>query len=515
MTMRAQRSWLAIVVALGLAVTAGMSLIFSAAAQDLPLLPPGQPVTGEVTDRDGDLWLVRGCAGDPITITMESDVFTPYLELTDAEDELLADGIGEDGLAVLTSDPLSATTVYTLAAAGDRRSARGAYTLTLTSARVDALTDVDGVVAYGVPVTGEVRSRLGELWGLAGCPGDEVTVTVTSTVFSPYLEIVDLVSGDSLVAGEAEADESAQIAAFAVPAGDAYGIVVAGARIVDRGPYTLSVTTVLTGAVAPASTTPLVTQTARASAPTRTPVPTPSEDTCTVNVEGLNLRSGPDTAYDPPIGSLPLGAELRMLARNPAATWVQVEVAATGEKGWVSASSQFVTCTRYPRELAVGVIPPTPTPLPTPTPTPTFTPTPTPTSRPTQVTVPTPPAFVLLPGGGPSGDGWNTEIVSGRGMVTAVDGVAIFRDRMYVRLEIYSTPNNRDVRSVRFTVVPDGDFDPVNEQTESNAGYCSFGGGEPECNVLRLDSGARWPSSGLSIDNGELHGQHGGGTRKW
>ncbi len=111
---------------------------------------------------------------------------------------------------------------------------------------------------------------------------------------------------------------------------------------------------------------------------------TPTADlTCRarVNVNGLNLRTGPGTNY-PSIGNLALSAELPVVGTNLERSWLQV--IAAGSVGWVSAA--FVTQLGVCNTVGVVPIPPSPTVLagtqiiipPTFTPLPTlFFPTPT------------------------------------------------------------------------------------------------------------------------------------------
>ncbi|MDW8300644.1 MAG: CARDB domain-containing protein, partial [Anaerolineae bacterium] len=93
-----------------------------------------------------------------------------------------------------------------------------------------------------------------------------------------------------------------------------------------------------------------------------------------VNVNGLNLRTGPGTNY-PSIGNLALGAELPVIGTNFERSWFQV--VAAERIGWVSGS--FVTLLGVCNTVSVVQIPPSPTVLPG-TPIvilPTFTPLPT------------------------------------------------------------------------------------------------------------------------------------------
>ena len=89
------------------------------------------------------------------------------------------------------------------------------------------------------------------------------------------------------------------------------------------------------------------------------------------------------------------------------------------------------------------------------------------------------------------------------------DGV-IFRDRLVFRVEVYNpSKGNEDgagIEKVKITIERLDDNQIVHERTENNAGYCVFGGGEPDCNVLVFaQSNNRWPEKGQpSIENG-LH----------
>lgn len=134
----------------------------------------------------------------------------------------------------------------------------------------------------------------------------------------------------------------------------------------------------------PATSTPI---------PLATATPAPATALCTVLVSSLNLRSGPGVNYTPPIGALLQNAVLTPLARNAAATWLQVVVDSTGRTGWISAGTQYVRCTLAVDQLPIAQTPPTPTPNPLrPTATPAYT----------QVAPPGTPASVA------SGDRWVT-----------------------------------------------------------------------------------------------------------
>jgi hypothetical protein len=53
-------------------------------------------------------------------------------------------------------------------------------------------------------------------------------------------------------------------------------------------------------------------------------------------------------------------------------------------------------------------------------------------------------------------------------------------------------------------VILDSKGKQVHERTEKQAGYCPFGGGEPDCKVLDFaQSGNKWPDTRLQIENVE------------
>src|SRR5512142_2768893 len=92
---------------------------------------------------------------------------------------------------------------------------------------------------------------------------------------------------------------------------------------------------------AEASATPAPQQpTTAPAAPTATTGPQ-----CTV-LQQLNLRSGPGTAYDPPLGAFQANTILVPTGYSasgaPGGTWVQEP--ASQQKGWVSAGSAYVSC---------------------------------------------------------------------------------------------------------------------------------------------------------------------------
>ena len=175
-------------------------------------------------------------------------------------------------------------------------------------------------------------------------------------------------------------------------------------------------------------------------------------------------------------------------------------------------------------------LPPTPAPTDTPPPSPTDTPLPPtpvpptatspPTATPTTQVIaatPTPPVLLLaesLVDGDDGNDFLRGSSPNNQGRVILLPGVEqadvsdpmVFRERMVFRVEVFDTRaglvDGAGIRDVTFQIVdPHGEV--VYQRTERTAGYCAFGGGEPDCNVLVFaEAGNRWPE-GPPITNGE------------
>lgn len=113
---------------------------------------------------------------------------------------------------------------------------------------------------------------------------------------------------------------------------------------------------------------PAATDTPALETPTDAPLPATSGPTCTV-LQDLNLRSGPGTAYRPPLRVLPKDSTVTPSAFNPTGipggSWVFVTDPSDGQQGWVSAGGQFVNCDLELASLPALVVgTPLPPPLP-------------------------------------------------------------------------------------------------------------------------------------------------------
>lgn len=86
---------------------------------------------------------------------------------------------------------------------------------------------------------------------------------------------------------------------------------------------------------------------------------------CFVTLDGLNLREGPGTAYEPPLGNLTVGTQVMPLAYSaegyPDGQWVKIQVMGTGDEGWVS-QAYLGDCNVDVTGLGSAMFPPTPTP---------------------------------------------------------------------------------------------------------------------------------------------------------
>lgn len=243
----------------------------------------------------------------------------------------------------------------------------------------------------------------------------------------------------------------------------------------------------------------------QAPASTAAPTDAPPAASCRVLTAGLNLRPGPGTVYAPPLAGLARETELRPLsfvARGfPTGQWIEVQVVSNGRVGWVSAGQQFVACNVAIAALPAGVSPPTPTPAPTAT---LLPPTAIPIVPPATQTAAGQVAVVPVDGSdGNKSLGNNRGVNQGRNLLLPgfssyeVATPMVFRDKIVFRAEIFDRDvgetDGAGIESVSFTI-RDETGEKVHERTERNAGYCVFGGGEPDCTVWRFsEHDNRWP----------------------
>ncbi|MFN2272223.1 MAG: hypothetical protein ACK2US_15370, partial [Anaerolineae bacterium] len=182
-----------------------------------------------------------------------------------------------------------------------------------------------------------------------------------------------------------------------------------------------------------------------------------------------------------------------------------------------TATAPLPTATNTPADPATATAP-----LPTATDTPADTPTLVPTDTPLPTTAPATATRVKVQiaesqvDGNDGNDFLRGSSSANQGRVILLPGFdqsevtspPVFRYRLVFRVEVFDTRvgmyDGAGIDHVDFFIEPDdGSGQIVYERTERNAGYCAFGGGEPDCNVLTLESGSRWPDPfGGEILNG-------------
>lgn len=198
---------------------------------------------------------------------------------------------------------------------------------------------------------------------------------------------------------------------------------------------------------------------------------------CTV-LQDLNLRTGPGTAYHPPITTLPANTKLIPLAYNPVGTpsdnWVQVRNPINQQVGWVRVRADLVSCDIDLTTLAsVAVDPPVP-------------------QRPRAET--SAPDGSCGEGGVP--DELHQHVYDCD--VRLSDGIPVqflvFRDGA-------EADRDEGVQSVVFRVEQNGTT--VYTNTEEAAAYCMFGGDSPCSTWVLEDFVYKWQSGGDPIQPGE------------
>ena len=202
------------------------------------------------------------------------------------------------------------------------------------------------------------------------------------------------------------------------------------------------------------------------------PPPQPSPTTgpqCTV-LQDLFFRSGPGTAYDPPVRALEAQTVLIPQGYNPigvpSGPWVQVREPQANLIGWVSAAEQFVSCNIDLTGLpSVAVDPPPPPPPP------------------------------KTGNSAPDGDFPDN-------LVFREDFNRDYLLRLFVHDVNVGEDDGDGITAVEFTI-EDANENVVHSNSEETPGFCIFGGGEPACNTwLFEDDVYKWPSTGEPVKDG-------------
>ncbi|HEY4691689.1 MAG TPA: hypothetical protein VIK33_20440 [Anaerolineae bacterium] len=115
--------------------------------------------------------------------------------------------------------------------------------------------------------------------------------------------------------------------------------------------------------------------------------------------------------------------------------------------------------------------------------------------------------FANVPVDGDNGDLLGEVVIPGS--VPPAPDPLVFTTQIVFRVLAHDPQAGNDdgagIDSVDFTILQinsDGSEEVVHTRTERNAGYCAFGGGEPECDVwVFADHANTWPS-GQPVQNG-------------
>ncbi|MBN8594411.1 MAG: hypothetical protein J0M33_21825 [Anaerolineae bacterium] len=170
----------------------------------------GQPVTGEITARWYEGWLLSTTSADTVTIRIQSQgiagtgpgTLIPMVAIFDAAGNELSrawpDGTG--GTAVITRFPLPAAGEYIVRAersSGKLGGTTGPYTLTVelagTGLDSPALTALTGSLRYGAAVLGDLTDAQWEnRWQFDGRAGQAVDIVLerTSGTLFPVMELL-------------------------------------------------------------------------------------------------------------------------------------------------------------------------------------------------------------------------------------------------------------------------------------------------------------------------------------
>ena len=223
----------------------------------------------------------------------------------------------------------------------------------------------------------------------------------------------------------------------------------------------------------PTAETP-VNPTATVAVLTDIPQPTATTGPQCTTLQDLNLRKGPGLAYSDPIDTLSKNTVLIPLAYNPegipSGSWVMVQNPGNGQKGWVNAAGQYVSCNLDLTNLSPLAVEPPP--------------------------APTPPRASSSAIDGTCGIGngtfYDCEVKARNNGILQVN----------LQLNGQNAGKNEGIQSVRFVVYAD-DGSEVFNTVENNAPYCIFGDNGDECNSWVIEDYVyKWGSGGDPVKEG-------------
>lgn len=229
-------------------------LILSSAAlvsaqNDQGSISYGDTVNGSLTTASGDEWTFQGAANDSVTIQLDSEAFDPVVDLVGTDNTILAsdDDSGGNFNSLISSFALPSAGTYSIRVHGYLGTARGAYTLSLSATQSSSGAGTGGrfsggEMRYGQTVNEDLNSSVGDRWTFEGTNGDLISITLNSTDFDPFLELIGI-DGEVLTSDDDSGNGlNARISRFALPSTGTYSIVARGFSDTERGAYTLSLT---------------------------------------------------------------------------------------------------------------------------------------------------------------------------------------------------------------------------------------------------------------------------------
>ncbi|MFN8371333.1 MAG: pre-peptidase C-terminal domain-containing protein [Anaerolineae bacterium] len=222
--------------------TASIELVDQVTAEDLAAQNLEYGETGEGHLRNGAAtqdWTFEGSSDDIVTISVESDDFSPYIELYDANGYYVTyNNYSDNDEARIVEYQLVGSGTYTIRVYS--YSTLGAYTVSVEL--VDQLTDeerAERTMEYGETIEGRLVSGRRDQWTFEGSEGDVVTIALNSEDFDTYLMLLDP-QGATIVYNDDFNGLNSQINEFELDADGTYTIVARGYSTSASGDYTLS-----------------------------------------------------------------------------------------------------------------------------------------------------------------------------------------------------------------------------------------------------------------------------------
>ena len=443
--------------------------------QIVGIVGDGDTVTGSVETRLGEEWGFRGCLHDVVAVKVESDDFDPFVAVYPAGgasggEASLVEMNGTDGVAIVEDLILPASGDYVVMAAGASIRDRGAYTLTFTvidrarptptptATPTGTITPAPTATATPLPPPTPTRSSGGSQQPL--CVVVANLLNLRPGPGTDYAPPIGALERDAVLLPLNRNSNTSWIRVQVYPNGPT-GWVSAAPQFIACN---INITHLPLGVIPPTFTPTPTTQTTHTATvtPSYTPTPTGTYQTPT---------------YTPSYTPTPTGTyETPTYTPTPTGT--------------------YETPTYTPTPTPTDNTTPTYTPTATPTEnyTPTYTPTPTPT-QPYGGGLP-PTGYEVYPPVAQLGD------LVGSIWVPENYGPAhepSFHDWFYFEAYVYDPMVGNHLGAgiayVDFTFYSESGGNPIYYRREQSARYCSFSGGEPNCNLAEIGQGAEWPGT--------------------